>query len=245
YQSNEFKSYQKTDGLVSNTIKAIKTDLNGDTWISTNLGLSKFNKNTKEFTLYDTSDGLKSNNFNYGALVSKEGKLCFGSNNGFSAFYPDSIQRKKSKPLVYLTDLRINNKSVEVGVPGSPLDKHISLASNLELEYSQRSFALDFIGVRYGQSSGYNYCYMLEGFDNDWNCVGGRLIATYTNVDPGHYTFLVKASNRDGIWGETPQRLEITVHPLLWKTWWAILIYVILIAVVVFFLISLRMERVK
>src|SRR5690606_25946087 len=107
------------------------------------------------------------------------------------------------------------------------------------------SFALDFIGVRYGQSSGYNYCYMLEGFDSDWNCVGGRLIATYTNVDPGHYTFLVKASNRDGIWGETPQRLEITVHPLLWKTWWAILIYVILIAVVVFFLISLRMERVK
>src|SRR5690606_41823731 len=106
--------------------------------------LPKFNKKTEDFTLSDTSDGLKSNNCNYGALVSKEGKLFFGSNNGLSAFYPDSIQRKTGKPLVYLTDLRINTKSVEVNVPGSPLDKHISLATNLELEYSQRSFALDF-----------------------------------------------------------------------------------------------------
>lgn len=244
-ESNEFLSYQKADGLVSNVIRGIVTDSNGDVWISTNMGLSKFNENTKEFELYDESDGLKSNNFNYGALVSSSGKLFFGSNNGFTAFYPDSIQRKISKPLVYLTDLRINNKSVEVDAPGSPLDKHISLASNIELEYSQRSFALDFIGVTYGQSSGYNYCYMLEGFDEDWNCVGGRLSATYTNVNPGHYTFLVRASTRDGIWGEIPQRLEITVHPLLWKTWWAILIYTIFVSAVVFFLISLRLERVK
>ncbi|MBU3821399.1 response regulator [Flavobacteriaceae bacterium XHP0103] len=244
HQTNEFKSYQKVDGLVSNTVKSIVADEKEDIWISTNMGLSKFNKQTNEFTLYDNSDGLKSSNFNYAALLGSNGKLFFGSNNGFSAFYPDSIQRKKSKPLVYLTDLRINNKSVEVGVSGSPLDKHISLASNLELEYNQRSFALDYIGVKYGQSSGYNYCYKLEGFDDDWNCIGGRLSATYTNVDPGHYTFLVRASNRDGILGET-QRLGITVHPLLWKTWWAILIYVVFASAVVFFLISLRLERVK
>src|SRR5690606_18696520 len=102
-----------------------------------------------------------------------------------------------------------------------------------------------YVGINFGQSSGYSYCYMLEGFDEDWNCVGGRLSATYTNVDPGKYTFLLKASNRDGVWGETPQRLEITVHPLLWKTWWAILIYLIIISALVYFLVSLRVERVK
>src|SRR5690606_21384585 len=131
----------------------------------------------------------------------------------------------------YLTDLRINNKSVEIDTPNSTLDKHISLASSIKLKYNERSFALDFVGLRFGQSSDYTYCYMLEGFDTDWNCIGSRHSATYTNIDPGNYVFLVKASNREGVWSDT-QRLEITINQVWWKTWWAIGLYIIFISAI-------------
>jgi signal transduction histidine kinase/ligand-binding sensor domain-containing protein/AraC-like DNA-binding protein len=244
-QATEFKSFQKKDGLSSNTVRSILMDKFGNIWISGNMGLSKLNTSTKTFANYDKLDGLASNNFYNSSIVSSNGKLFFGSNNGFNAFYSDSIQRQTTKPLVYLTDLRINNKSVEIDTPNSPLDKHISLASNIKLKYDQRSFAIDFVGIKYGQTSQNKYCYMLEGFDEDWNCLGSRLSATYTNIDPGNYVFLVKASNSDGTWSSISEPLHITIKQIWWKTWWAILLYILLISAIVFFIFRIRVERVR
>ncbi|MBU3821396.1 response regulator [Flavobacteriaceae bacterium XHP0103] len=245
YQEDAFKAIKKEDGLPSNTIRSIVEDEGGNLWVGGNMGLSKIDAKTNKITNYVKSDGLASNSFHNQSIVTSYGKLFFGTNNGFNAFYPENIETESEKPKVYLTDLKINNKSVEIDAPNSPLDKHISLASNIELEYGQRSFALDYIGLNYGQPFAYDYCYKLEGFDDDWNCVGGRISATYTNINPGNYTFLVKASNKDGVWGETPQKLNITVYPLVWKTWWAVLIYIIFISALIYFLISLRVERIR
>lgn len=244
-QSTEFKSFHSSDGLASNTVRSVVMDKSGNIWISGNMGLSKLDTHTNTFTNYDKSDGLASNHFYNSSLVSSGGKLFFGSNNGFNVFYSDSIQRVSSEPLVYLTDLKINNKSVEIGTPNSPLDKHISLASNINLDYNQRSFAIDFVGIKYGQVSQSKYCYMLEGFDEDWICVGSRLSATYTNLDPGDYVFMVKASNPDGTWTATSQPLHITIQQIWWKTWWAILLYILLISGVVFIVFRMRLERAR
>ncbi|MFI0430985.1 two-component regulator propeller domain-containing protein [Mariniflexile sp. HMF6888] len=241
-----FVTFKKIKGLTNNTIRTILLDSIGNIWTSGNTGLYKFNSHTNTITNYNTSDGLVSNNFsNNSSLISSTGKLFFGSNKGFNAFYPDSIQNNFIKPLIYLTDLKINNQSVGIDKPNSPLKKHISLTSNIKLKYNQRSFTIDFVGVNYEQSSGYEYCYMLEGFDENWNCIGSKNSATYTNIDPGNYKFLVKVFYRGEVWDDAPKLLEITILPLLWKTWWAILIYIILLSTFVFFLIRIRLERIK
>ncbi|WP_100614349.1 hybrid sensor histidine kinase/response regulator transcription factor [Confluentibacter citreus] len=245
-QSNEFKTFQKKDGLSSNTIRSILMDSVGNIWISGNKGLSKLDLSTNTFTNYDKLDGLASNNFNNSAsITTSKGKLFFGSNNGFNTFYPDSIQSHSGTPIVYLTDLKINNQSMAISGSGSPLNKHISLTSNIELSYDQRSFTIDFVAINYGKKAPYEYCYMLEGFDKSWNCIGSGHSATYTNIDPGDYVFLVNASNSDGTWANTSERLHITIKQIWWKTWWAILIYVIFIASVVYFLSRIRMERIR
>ncbi|WP_162623266.1 hybrid sensor histidine kinase/response regulator transcription factor [Confluentibacter sediminis] len=244
--SNEFKIFQKKDGLVSNTIRSILQDSIGNMWISSNMGISKLDLQTNKFTNYNKSDGLSSNNYNSSSsIVSSKGKIFFGSNNGFNAFYPDSVQTNLGRPLVYLTDLKINNKSMGITDTGSPLDKDISLTSSIKLNYNQRSFAIDFVAINYGETSPYEYCYMLEGFDKTWNCVGANHTATYTNIDPGEYVFLVKASNSDGMWTNTTEPLKIKIKQIWWKTWWAIFIYIIFIAGIIFFLFRIRMERVR
>ncbi|GAB4415140.1 MAG: hypothetical protein OHK0039_23590 [Bacteroidia bacterium] len=91
----------------------------------------------------------------------------------------------------------------------------------------------------------HTYCYKLQGFDEDWNCIGANHSAIYTNIDPGHYTFLVKAANNDGVWSETPTQLEIVICPLPWMTWWAIMTYAAVAALLVYFSIKIRTERIK
>jgi ligand-binding sensor domain-containing protein len=149
-----FKHYGKTDGLASNTIRAILADASGNMWVSANTGLSKFDQNAKRFINYSRKDGLSSNDFYPGAcLRSSSGQLFFGNNNGFNAFYPDSIRNTAGKLRLYLADIKINNQAVDIGAPGSPMTKHISLTSEIELSYEQRSFIIDFVAIQFGTTA--------------------------------------------------------------------------------------------
>lgn len=229
-----------------NTIRSLVIDGNGHIWFGGNTGLTRFEPGSRTFVNYSKEDGLKSNNFHRkSALMSSAGKLYFGSNNGIDSFYPDSIRSTASNESIVFSDLKINNQSVRPGVEGSPLQKHISLTSSLDLSYAQRSFMIDFVVLDHRQSSNYTYCYMLEGFDKDWNCGSTNNGATYTNIDPGNYVFLVKAANRDGVWISEPLRLEITIRQVFWKTWWAYSIYAAVFIGLIWFVVRIRIERLK
>ena len=246
YGQQAFKHIRKQDGLISNVIRGILADHRGNMWISSNMGLSKYDPASNSFRNYTKEDGLPSNEFNANAtLMGRDGKFYFGTDRGLVAFYPDSIRSNPIKPVVYLTDLKLNNQSVPIGAGGSPLRKHISLTRDIRLAYNQRSFAIDFVAINYGQSSRNQYCYKLDGFDQDWNCVGSSTRATYTNIDPGRYVFLVKASNSDGVASDVPARLSITIRQAPWKTWWAFLVYLLLALAIVYALLRIRIERVK
>src|SRR5690606_10880421 len=94
----------------------------------------------------------------------------------------------------------------------------------------------------YIKSSKNQYAYKLEGFDDEWHFSGTKRSATYTNLDPGKYTFRVKASNNDGIWNEQGATLSIIVTPPVWGTWWFKLVSFLL---VVGTLVSLIVYRIR
>lgn len=244
--STQFTVYQTEKGAVVNTVRSLLIDDHRNAWIGGNNGISKLSPSTGTFIHYTREDGLKSNNFQRkAALASSSGKFFFGGNNGFESFFPDSIRTISSKGRIVLSDLRIANQSVKPGSIDSPLKKHISLTSNLDLSYQQRSFVLDFVVLDHRQSSNYSYCYKLEGFDEDWNCAGRNHSATYTNLDPGNYTFHVKAANRDGVWIDEPLKLTITIQQVFWKTWWAFSVYVFVLVLLFYIGIRIRIERLK
>lgn len=241
-----FRYLQKRHGLASNTVKAVLTDDLGNFWIGGNAGLVKFTPSSDAFRQYKKEDGLPSNEFQANAcLRAADGRFYFGTDNGLVAFHPDSIADNPVEPIVYLKDLKLNNQSVQVGVEDSPLQKNIRLTSRLELPYEQRSFVLEFGAIHFGQSSRNEFCHKLEGFDEHWICNGANATATYTNLDPGRYMFLVNASNSDGVKSDPPLRLEIIIHQALWKTWWAFLSYLVAFFALIYFLLKVRIERIK
>jgi signal transduction histidine kinase/ligand-binding sensor domain-containing protein/DNA-binding response OmpR family regulator len=245
-KDNSFINFSKQDGLPSNSIKGILEDKKGHLWISTNKGLSEFDPDSKKFKNYTKEDGLNSDEFyRNSCFKSGYGELFFGGNNGFNAFYPDSIKSNALIPPVYLTDFKIFNKSVPIGTKGSPLRKHISQSKKIVLSYKQNSFSIEFVALNYTRSSQNQYAYMLEGLEKEWNRVEHKRFATYTYVSPGTYLFKVIGSNNDGIWNPIPATLQITILPPFWRTIWAYMIYVLVLFTLLFTFIRLMVIRAK
>ena len=88
-------------------------------------------------------------------------------------------------------------------------------------------FSLDFVVSNYISGNHNTFAYMLKGFDKEWYYSNNLRTVSYSNLPAGTYHFLVKAANSDGKWNETPTELEIVVLPVWYKTWWAILLFVI------------------
>ncbi|MCB0852733.1 MAG: hypothetical protein KDD63_10940, partial [Bacteroidetes bacterium] len=246
------RRYHEPEGLPNAYIRSFEEDKQGNFWIATNKGISKFEPQTEEFTTYTKADGLVWDEMqSRGSWKSPAGEMFFGSMNGFSSFFPEEIKANSFPPNVYLTDFSILNEPVPIGAPDSFnrnhqffLNQEINHTKEIHLTYQHRVFSFEFAALNYLQPQKNQYAYMLEGFDDEWIYTNIRK-ATYTNIDPGEYTFKVKGSNNDGIWSEENAELKIIIHPPWWKTWWAYGIYVFLITVAVWWIFRMRMEALR
>lgn len=225
------KRFTEKQGLSNNVVYAILPDSSGNLWLSTNKGISEFDIRDETFKNYYLSDGLPSDEFNSGSYYSSaDGKLYFGSINGFVSFYPDEIKDNEYLPPVAITSFKVFDKPY--------FDKLIFPDDEtIELSYSDNFFSFEFAALDFTDPGKNQYAYMLEGFDKDWNFVGNRHFASYTNIDPGKYVFKVRGSNNDGIWNEKGASLSIIISPPFYSTWWAYTFYGFAF---VFILFSLR-----
>ncbi len=138
-----------------------------------------------------------------------------------SAFYPDKLADNLTPPPVVLTEFDLFNKPVKIDGKDSPLRQAIDVASSIALRYDQSVFRLQFAALDFTAPQKNRYAYKLDGFDRDWQYADAtRRSATYTHLDPGDYTFCVKASNNDGVWNERGVALHIRILPPWWNTWW-------------------------
>src|SRR4030095_15694119 len=214
--------YTEKNGLPSNTVLGVLGDAQGNVWVGTANGLSKFDPRTETFRNYDMFDGLQGNGFSaHCHAKAPEGRLVFGRPSGRSAFYPDKLVDNSTPPPVVLTDFELFNKTVRVGGKNSTLQRAIHVASRIALRYDQSVCLFQFAALNYTSQQKNKYAYKLESFDRDWQQTdAARRFATYTNLDPGDYTFRVKASNNDGVWNDQGVALHVKILPPWWGTWW-------------------------
>jgi ligand-binding sensor domain-containing protein/signal transduction histidine kinase len=213
-EENTFVSFDKKQGLPSNVVYGILEDENGYLWLSTNLGISRFDPATTTFENFTAQDGLQGNEFNAAAFAKDEkGQMYFGGMNGLSVFNPAEVRKNSYLPPVVLTALTLPD-----GKPVSPVGPPEAL-QDVTLSYPQNSFDLSFAALSFSNVDRNLYKYKLEGFDRDWHNAGSDRRGSYTNLPGGTYTLHIQASNSDGVWNEQGATLKITVVPPLWQTW--------------------------
>jgi signal transduction histidine kinase/ligand-binding sensor domain-containing protein len=237
-------TYDISSGLPSNEIQSIIEDNRGNIWISSNGGISRLDRKTKKFRNYSKEDGLQGNQFKQQSfLITRKGEIYFGGYNGFNSFYPDSLKDNDFIPPVYITDFQLFNREVPVGVNGSQFQTHISEAKEIKLNWQQSVFSFTFSAINYTYPEKNQYAYIMEGFEKEWNYTTvSRRYATYTNLNPGEYTFRVKASNNDGVWNEKGVSLRIIILPPWWRTLWFRLI---MISTIIFIIVSIFLIRIR
>jgi signal transduction histidine kinase/ligand-binding sensor domain-containing protein len=240
------KTFNITNGLPNSTIKAIIEDKHGNIWISTDNGISRLDRKTKKFRNFTKEDGLQGDQFfQQSFLKTRKGEFYFGGYNGFNTFNPDSLKDNDFVPPVYITDFQIFNKPVQFGVQ-FPI--HISEAKEIKLDWRQSVFSFSFAAINFTHPEKNLYAYIMKGFEADWNFTNvSRRYVTYTNLNPGEYTFQVKASNNDGVWNDEGVSLHIIILPPWWKTWWFKIggIAILILLVYIFFNIKMKLYREK
>jgi ligand-binding sensor domain-containing protein/two-component sensor histidine kinase len=237
------KRYTERDGLSNDIIYGILGDDEGNLWLSTNNGLSKFNPATEIFQSYYEGEGLQSNQFYWGACCNgRNGELFFGGINGFNSFYPLKLKFNNHIPPVYFTDFQIFNKSISIYQNNSPLKKAIEYTKEITLDYDKNVLTFEFVALDYSNPHENKYSYKMENFDKDWVLSGRRNFATYTNLDAGEYVFKVIGSNNDGIWNKNGCSVKLIVRPPFWKTWWFIFLAILIIGGSVTYFILLHIK---
>lgn len=224
-RTSKFFLYSSREKLPDGFVHKILEDNAGALWVSTNRGISRLDVKQGQFTNYSRENGLQDKAFlNNSGLKAADGTLFFGGIEGFNYFSPLQLKVNRNVPQVVLTDLRVDNEPVLAGEK-SLLQQHITVAKEIRLNYKQ-NFALAYAALNYTLPQKNTYAYQLVGFDKNWNYVGATTSAYYTNLDPGEYDFVVKASNNDGIWNTTGTHVKIVIQPPFWKTIYAYALYV-------------------
>ncbi len=240
-----FVCYNSKQGLCNNVTYAIEEDGNGNLWISTDKGLAKFNPQDESFQNFYENDGLLSDQFYWAASwADKDGTLYFGGVEGLNYFSPEQIEPYPNTPLPVFTEFSIFNKAVEVGEKFHSkvvLEKPVSETDRIQLSYKDAVFSIEFSALDYFLPQKIQYKYKMEGVDQDWVEVdANRRFANYTNLSGGEYTFMVKASNSDGVWSDETTELQIVVKPPFWETRWFQILAVLFIVFLVMMYISSR-----
>lgn len=250
FDTDSVINYGSGIGIANIQISSLAKDQTGKIWLSTRMGLSCFDPITGNINNYNIEDGLQGNLYNsHAVFLSQSGKLFFGGTNGFNAFFPEEVKTNPNVPEVKITRLHIFNdlatiRSDQNQAPLAILDKEISRSEQVRLSYKHSVITFEFAAFNYTFSHKNQFSYRLDGFEKEWNKAGNRNTATYTNLDPGTYTFEVKASNNDGLWNETATSLQVIITPPFWATWWFRLIITACITGGILLFITLRSRKI-
>ncbi|MEM1182019.1 MAG: two-component regulator propeller domain-containing protein, partial [Acidobacteriota bacterium] len=213
-QRDAFIHLTERDGLPSNMVEAILEQPSGILWLATRHGLARYDPGSGDLKHYRRRDGLVADGFATGAGVrSADGRLFFGGLGGVVSFRPDEISSNPHLPPVALTRFfRLDAEGRhELALDG---------VDDVVVWPGDRVFGFSFASLDFADPGRNRFAYRLEGFDDDWIDAGAEPSASYTNIDPGRYTFRVQGSNADGLWNRDGASIRVWIKPPFWQTGW-------------------------
>lgn len=232
-----FIHYTEKDGLVSNNLKGMVEDNNGQLWLTTDKGLSCLSIPEQSFTSYTPADGLPDGDLTSAIIRLQDGRIAFGSNDGFAVFHPDSLRSNHYIPPVVITEFRIQDNQVF---------KDLSELDTVIINPDENHISFRFASLDYNSPSDNEYQYKLEGVDEVWIHANSKNRAiSYSNLEPGTYVFKLKGSNNNGIWNEYGKNITVLILPEFYQQWWFYALLILLFVFVVVMIVIYRIRELK
>jgi ligand-binding sensor domain-containing protein/signal transduction histidine kinase/CheY-like chemotaxis protein len=234
-------------GLFDDNIMQLLPDKLGYLWMGSNNGIAKVSlKELKDFVngtvysihsiVYGVSEGMNTKECNGGSLppgcITPDGILCFPTAKGLAMFDPKLMDKGHSDFMVKIEKVLVNNKETETNKP---------LKLNSDLNYLEIHYA----AITFADPNKINYQYKLQGFDKEWQAVGNRRVAYFTNLASGRYVFKVRACGSDGEWIESKDVFQFSIPLPFYRSLWFYFGVVLLLFLIVIGVVSFRVRRQK
>jgi signal transduction histidine kinase/ligand-binding sensor domain-containing protein len=204
YDSGKFQEYYSLkDGLPSNAVWSITEDNNKTIWVGTELGLASKKNNARNFSIQNALFGYAT----YGCGMLGDGVVWSTSRQGL-ALYDYSTERPTSiSPTIILTGVQVNNQDIEIN-------------DNIELNHDQNNILIRFTGISFKENNTVQYQYLLLPSDTIWQKPFLQQSVNFAALEPGTYTFMVRAINANNIVSNETAKFGFTIQAAFWQTWW-------------------------
>lgn len=244
-RTEQFTRLGAAQGVPIDAVRTVLADDDGYVWISTEHALSRYHPQTQTFQHYDASDGLSGTDLLFDfAHKTRSGRLFLSHTNGYTTFVPTAIQDNTYPPPVALTGYQVLTPSTAssgaLPSAAAPSVHPRIVPQTLQFAHIENDLQFTFSALHYSQPDHIRYTYTLEGEDDGWWPGAPDRRALYTNLQPGSYTFRVRAANQDGVWSTRDASVHIVITPPWWQTLWFRLVVFALVGGSVFGLIWVR-----
>ncbi len=254
YELGEIHSLHNERDIFYDVIYSIAEDTKGNLWLQTNKGITRFNYSTAKKAInrvqsFDLEHGLPNKEFSFSSSYQHNGRLYFPSKEGIISIDTESLPHAEPPKLV-LTDIEINNKSLE-DYPKNKIQTNkeyrgdlLSLKT-LNLKHKQNRINVSFAALNYYKTAGSKYMIRLNGFDNEWYYLDNTNSFNYINIPPGNYLLQIKASNSNNIWNNDGIKIKINISPPWYITPFAIISYIILFLIIIWLVRNFTLSKAK
>ena len=222
---------REEDGLLSNNIKLLQSDGGDFLYIGTNIGLNRYDLKSGFISSFTKKNGFVGiETHDNASFADKNNNLWFGTTYGVTKLTPKDLPPVNIEPLTHIRQMLVNNDIRQ-------------MENGLKLGYKEKAIIFDYYSVCLTDPDAVKYMVMLEGADEVWRPATNQTRAIYSALSPGHYTFMVKASNSYGYWDAVPVTYSFTIKPPFYLTAWFISLCIILVIAGVILYISIREQN--
>ncbi|OIP48667.1 MAG: hypothetical protein AUK46_00810 [Flavobacteriaceae bacterium CG2_30_31_66] len=237
-KTKKIERFENNENIKYKTITSIVEDDQQNIWFGSKNGIVKFDYATNSFNTYSSLSG----DFHINSCFKdSDGFLYFGGINGVLKFDPNKLNTNNLQPKVTIRNFKLFNKEVAIGSQ-EILKKNIEFVKEITLKHFQNVITFEFSALKFPFSQNCEYAIKMENFEQDWRTIGKDRTATFTNLSPGNYVFKVKSKEVGANWGEEYTSINIKILRPFWLTWWAYIIYSLLI---LFFLYLFRKNSIS
>ncbi len=223
YQNGSTQRWTTRDGLASDRIRQLLLDAYQNLWVGTDRGfhlmeLDELQEEVIDISFYGTAEGFPGIEAMPNAcMLDNDSSLWFGTTRGTIHFDPRKVLEDPVAPHTRVTDLALFFEHPDWRPWCDTLDAD-GLPTGLWLPYDRNHLTFTFTGLSLAYPEKVRFQYKLEGRDADWSPITHEDHVTFSGLEPGDYTFLVKARNGSGVWNDEPAKFMFNITPPFWAT---------------------------
>lgn len=234
-QTDEFVNYNmNSHNLPSDFIQGIMESRFGHLWITSSKGISRLDVENSRIYNHSQKNGLPINEINKGSLyLTSDGEIFIGGINGLISFNEKDILNRSNSFSLNFTSIKVNNLEVTPYDKTNILKQDLPFTQEITLQPEHNVFTINYSTSNYISTDKNTYQYKLENFNEKWIDAGSQTSVTYTNLNPR--TYILKVRGLSGVEASIVDQKELIIHiePPIYRTWYAIIIYIILVLAII------------